>query len=63
VTQQNAAMVEESTAAGHSLSDETVRLAKLVGQFRVAGTEPEEALRAKLAKAALPAFGARPRAA
>jgi len=34
VTQQNAAMVEESTAAGHSLSDETVKLARLVGQFR-----------------------------
>ena len=35
VTQQNAAMVEESTAAGHSLSDESSRLAQLVGQFRV----------------------------
>ena len=35
VTQQNAAMVEHSTAAGHSLSDESSRLAQLVGQFRV----------------------------
>jgi methyl-accepting chemotaxis protein len=43
VTQQNAAMVEESTAAGHSLSDESARLAQLVGQFRVqrsAGERP-----------------------
>ena len=43
VTQQNAAMVEESTAAGHSLSDESSRLAQLVGRFRVqrsAGERP-----------------------
>ena len=42
VTQQNAAMVEESTAAGHSLSAETVKLGRLVGQFRVAEAAPEE---------------------
>jgi methyl-accepting chemotaxis protein len=35
VTQQNAAMVEQSTAASHSLSDEAEELARLVGQFRI----------------------------
>lgn len=35
VTQQNAAMVEESTAASHSLMQEAEELAKLVAQFRV----------------------------
>jgi methyl-accepting chemotaxis protein len=32
--QQNAAMVEESTAASHSLAQEAERLTSLVGQFR-----------------------------
>ncbi|MEM6481863.1 MAG: methyl-accepting chemotaxis protein [Pseudomonadota bacterium] len=35
VTQQNAAMVEESTAAGHMLREQSAELAKLIGQFRV----------------------------
>jgi methyl-accepting chemotaxis protein len=35
VTQQNAAMVEEATAASHGLSGEAVELARLVGQFRI----------------------------
>jgi methyl-accepting chemotaxis protein len=35
VTQHNAAMVEETTAASHALSDETDRLAGLVGHFQV----------------------------
>jgi methyl-accepting chemotaxis protein len=35
VTQQNAAMVEESTAASHSLAEEAEELARLVGQFRI----------------------------
>ncbi|HEY8616584.1 methyl-accepting chemotaxis protein [Phenylobacterium sp.] len=34
VTQQNAAMVEESTAAGHSLANEALALKKLTAQFR-----------------------------
>ncbi|WP_339759425.1 methyl-accepting chemotaxis protein [uncultured Hoeflea sp.] len=38
VTQQNAAMVEESTAASASLSDEAGRLGTLIGQFRLSGT-------------------------
>jgi methyl-accepting chemotaxis protein len=35
VTQQNAAMVEEATAASHGLSGEAVELTRLVGQFRI----------------------------
>jgi methyl-accepting chemotaxis protein len=34
VTQQNAAMVEQSTAASHSLAGEAEELTRLVGQFR-----------------------------
>jgi methyl-accepting chemotaxis protein len=33
MTQQNAAMVEESTAASHSLAQEAEKLASLIGQF------------------------------
>jgi len=51
VTQQNAAMVEESTAAGHSLSEETAKLLRLVGQLQVGRAAGEAAAR-KLAKAA-----------
>ena len=35
VTQQNAAMVEQTTAASHSLAHETAELATLIGRFRV----------------------------
>jgi methyl-accepting chemotaxis protein len=38
VTQQNAAMVEESTAASRVLADEAEELARLVGRFRVTGS-------------------------
>ena len=37
VTQQNAAMVEQSTAAARSLADEATGLSRLVGRFRVEG--------------------------
>jgi methyl-accepting chemotaxis protein len=37
-TQQNAAMVEESTAASHSLATEASALNNLLGQFRLTGT-------------------------
>ena len=40
VTQQNAAVAEESTAASRTMSNETARLAALVGQFQVARQEP-----------------------
>ena len=52
VTQKNAAMVEESTAAGHSLSEETSKLTRLVGQFQVGRAAGEEAPRREAAKAA-----------
>ncbi|OYV41380.1 MAG: chemotaxis protein, partial [Acidocella sp. 20-61-6] len=35
VTQQNAAMVEQTTAAAHALAEETAGLNRLVGQFRL----------------------------
>ena len=38
VTQQNAAMVEETTALTHSLSDETAQLMSLVQRFSLPGT-------------------------
>ena len=37
VTQQNAAMVEESTAASHSLQHEANDLARLLGRFQLSG--------------------------
>jgi methyl-accepting chemotaxis protein len=40
VTQQNAAMVEQSTAAARSLSDEATGLAQLVGRFSVGDEAP-----------------------
>ena len=41
VTQQNAAMVEESTAASHALASEALELARLIGQFKTgAGQAP-----------------------
>jgi methyl-accepting chemotaxis protein len=39
VTQQNATMVEETTAASRTLFDESTKLAGLIRQFRVAGAE------------------------
>ncbi|NKN35893.1 HAMP domain-containing protein [Agrobacterium sp. a22-2] len=37
-TQQNAAMVEETTAASHSLASEAAALSKLMAQFKLAGS-------------------------
>ncbi|EBA14687.1 methyl-accepting chemotaxis protein [Roseobacter sp. SK209-2-6] len=37
VTQQNAAMVEEATAAGHTLNSDASKLAALVAGFKIAG--------------------------
>jgi methyl-accepting chemotaxis protein len=39
VTQQNAAMVEESTAASHNLAQEAQGLAEAIGRFRVEGAD------------------------
>ena len=43
VTQQNAAMVEQATAASHGLEDEAKELARLVGQFRIGQEQAETA--------------------
>ena len=66
VTQQNAAMVEQSTAAGHSLSQETSKLSQLISQFQVGRSASEATLRRELKEVAPHAFKGRetaPRAA
>ncbi|SMC91842.1 HAMP domain-containing methyl-accepting chemotaxis protein [Rhizobium sp. RU36D] len=45
-TQQNAAMVEQSTAASAALASEAARLRELVGQFRLPGGHAQPALAA-----------------
>ncbi|MDX7952172.1 methyl-accepting chemotaxis protein [Lichenihabitans sp. Uapishka_5] len=50
VTQQNAAMVEQSTAASKSLAQETEELADLVGRFRVEGGSAGGMARRPIAK-------------
>ena len=50
VTQQNAAMVEQSTAAAHALNGEAVELRRLMGDFRTgADTAPPRASRPQAA--------------
>ena len=39
VTQQNAAMVEQSTAASHALAREAEELARLISRFQVGETQ------------------------
>jgi methyl-accepting chemotaxis protein len=56
VTQQNAAMVEEATAASHNLSGEAQELARLVGQFRIG-----ESAAAPVLKRATPTTPPKPR--
>ncbi len=56
VTQQNAAMVEESTAASRSLSQETSQLSGLVGQFKIGRSTEADPLRRELQKIAPHAF-------
>ncbi len=40
-TQQNAAMVEQSTAASHALAKEAEDLSRLVGRFQIGGVSGE----------------------
>jgi methyl-accepting chemotaxis protein len=61
MTQQNAAMVEESTAASHSLAQEAEKLTSLVGQFKT-GQETASAPARRASPAAKPHHTA-PRAA
>ncbi len=42
-TQQNAAMVEETTAASHTLAQETAQLNALIAEFRLSGTDADDA--------------------
>ena len=63
VTQQNAAMVEQSTAASHSLAHDTEALAQLTGRFQL-GQAPAPAPTARPARrAAQPARAVAPKAA
>jgi methyl-accepting chemotaxis protein len=61
VTQQNAAMVEETTAASQSLSQETTQLSGLIGQFQVGRTGADNSMRRQLEKAAPHAFRPAPK--
>jgi methyl-accepting chemotaxis protein len=56
VTQQNAAMVEQATAASHGLSSEAQELARLVGQFHIG-----ESAAAPVLKRAAPKAPPKPR--
>jgi len=51
VTQQNAAMVEQATAASHSLTGEAEELTRLVGQFKTGARQKRHALHAAPPKA------------
>ena len=53
MTQQNAAMVEQSTAASHALGQETEELARLIGRFQV-GDRAAAAVPARAAPQAAP---------
>jgi len=44
MTQQNAALVEQSAAAADSLKEQAVRLTQLVGTFRLEQAETAEAI-------------------
>ncbi len=56
VTQKNAAMVEQSTAASLALTHETEQLLGLIGQFQVGLSNNNDSLRRELQKAAPHAF-------
>ena len=60
-TQQNASMVEQTTAASHGLASEAEDLARLVGQFTIGNTEPARRDGAGSKPAAPPAGGSAPR--
>jgi methyl-accepting chemotaxis protein len=66
VTQQNAAMVEQTTAATHSLKDQTAELVNLISAFRVtdsrpaASVPPARPVARPSSQASRPGGGARP---
>ena len=55
VTQQNAAMVEQSTAASHTLADEAAELARLLAQFETGQRAESYAIKSPVRKPALAA--------
>ncbi|WP_420408956.1 methyl-accepting chemotaxis protein [Hoeflea sp.] len=59
-TQQNAAMVEESTAASHSMAQEAAALFQLIAQFKTGQQQPGSARPAQAAPAMRAANTARP---
>ncbi|EHS51590.1 methyl-accepting chemotaxis sensory transducer [Rhizobium sp. PDO1-076] len=52
VTQQNAAMVEQTNAASHTLAGDAENLSRLVGQFQVGSDQPVAAYRPEPAQVA-----------
>ncbi len=60
VTQKNAAMVEETTAASHALSNETEELGRLVSRYRIRQAA-DDPIRRELKKAAPHAFREAPK--
>ncbi len=52
MTQRNASMVEESTAATHTLSQETAQLSGLIGQFQLGEAGEDAAMRRELQRVA-----------
>jgi methyl-accepting chemotaxis protein len=60
VTQQNAAMVEQSTAASYALAEETEQLSLLIGQFQVGrAEEDDEQIRRQLREVAPHVFASK----
>ena len=59
MTQQNAALVEESAAAAQSLLEQASRLSQVVGTFRL-DDAPPQATEAPAARVAVKAAAARP---
>jgi methyl-accepting chemotaxis protein len=59
VTQQNAAMVEQSTAASLALAEQTEQLSVLISQFRVGHAEEFDPIRHELQRVAPHAFRGR----
>ncbi len=48
LTQQNAAMVEQTTAATHAVADEAAELMRLISEFRVSGAKAPQQLKRNL---------------
>lgn len=63
VTQQNAALVEENTAAATSMVDQANELEKLMSFFTIGEQEGEPELRQNIVKIESPKLGAKPRVA